>query len=194
MKIISRSDLRQYFDVECVFYVPQNMKDRLYRYLTNDIQIQIWKYQKRLRVSEYWFNNRHRSPFHYMMFLWNLRRKNSIGARLGISIAENCCDIGLQIYHEDIIINGHARIGRNLHLHGRNCIGNRGMTGVNDEKNWATPVIGDNVEFGMGATAIGGITIADDVTIGAGAVVVKSCLQQGEVLTGVPAQTHITSR
>ncbi|MBM6699646.1 serine acetyltransferase [Bifidobacterium pullorum subsp. saeculare] len=190
VNIVTRGDLKRFLDVERTFYIPRNRQKRWYLYLTNDIQVQIWRFQKRLRVGEYWFNNRHRSLFHYLIFLWKYRMKNNAGGRLGISIAENCCDIGLRIYHEGIIINGHARIGKNLHLHGRNCIGNRGMTGVKDEKNWATPVIGDNVEFGMGATAIGGITIADDVTIGAGAVVVKSCSCQGGTLIGVPARLY----
>lgn len=50
-----------------------------------------------------------------------------------------------------------------------------------------TPVIGDNVDFGVGACAIGGITIASDTIVGAGAVVVKSSLEPGVTLVGVPA-------
>ena len=168
-------------------YVPASRGDRWYMYLTNDTRIRIWHFQKRLCISEYWFNNRHRSPLHYLMFLWKYRLKNNAAVKLGIGISENSCDIGLRIYHEGgTVINGNAKKGKNLHLHGRNCIGNRGVTGIDDESNWgATPIIGDNVEFGMGASAIDGIVIDDDVKIGAGAVVVRNRGYIG----GVPAKT-----
>ena len=188
-QIMSRADLKRFLKVERALYIPANRSDRWYMYVTHDTQVRIWHFQKRLRISEYWFNNRHRSPLHYLMFLWKYRLKNNAAVKLGIGISENSCDIGLRIYHEgSIVINGHAKIGKNLHLHGRNCIGNRGVEGVDNESNWATPVIGDNVEFGMGASAIGGITIADDTKIGAGAVVVKSSDQIGATLVGVPAK------
>lgn len=44
------------------------------------------------------------------------------------------------------------------------------------------PHIGNNVEIGFGASIIGDVTITDDVKIGAGAVVVKSCLKKEPVL------------
>ena len=52
----------------------------------------------------------------------------------------------------------------------------------------AAPVIGNNVDIGVGAKIIGDITIADDVKIGAGAVVTKSCLEKGATLVGIPAK------
>lgn len=65
-------------------------------------------------------------------------------------------------------------------MHGDNCIGNNGIT---DD----APTIGNNVDIGFGAKIIGGIKIADDVKIGAGAIVVKDCLRKGATLVGVPA-------
>ena len=52
-------------------------------------------------------------------------------------------------------------------LHGDNCIGNNGIT-------LAAPRIGNRVDIGVGAKIIGNIEIADDIVIGAGAVVNKS--------------------
>ena len=49
-------------------------------------------------------------------------------------------------------------------------------------------MIGNRVDIGVGAKIIGGITIADDVKIGAGAVVTKSCSEIGATLVGVPAR------
>jgi serine O-acetyltransferase len=50
------------------------------------------------------------------------------------------------------------------------------------------PIIGDNCDIGVGAKIIGDITIADNVTIGAGAIVNKSCLESNVVLAGIPAR------
>ena len=63
-----------------------------------------------------------------------------------------------------------------------NCIGNKGP------KSSPCPIIGNNVEIGVGAKIIGGVTIADDIVIGAGAVVVDSFLEKGIIIGGVPAR------
>ncbi|MBT1177299.1 hypothetical protein JS532_06930 [Bifidobacterium callimiconis] len=197
-RIKTRADLKRFLDYERKLYICEKRGDRWYQYLTKDSQVRIWHYQKRLRRSEYWFNNRHRSPLHYLIFLIAYRMKNNAGVKLGIGISENSVDIGLRIFHEGCIeINGFAKIGKNFKMHGRNCIGNRG------DADTATiaPIIGDNVDFGVGASAVGGITIADDVIVGAGAVVVRSCETPGATLVGVPArpleknnQTHSVVR
>lgn len=72
-------------------------------------------------------------------------------------------------------------MGKNCIFHGDNCIGNNG-------KNSECPRLGNNVRLGVGAKVIGGIRIADNVTIAAGAVVVDSCLIENAVLAGVPAK------
>ena len=72
-------------------------------------------------------------------------------------------------------------MGKNCILHGNNCIGNSGLSSE-------CPRIGDNVRLGFGATVIGNVEIANNVTVAAGAVVVNSCLQENAVLAGVPAK------
>ena len=95
---------------------------------------------------------------------------------------ENSFDEGLIIYHTgNIVVNGYARIGKDCRLHGSNCIGNNG---VSEE----TPRIGERVDIGAGAILIGGITIADDITVGAGAVVNTSFTEPGIVIAGIPAR------
>ena len=64
----------------------------------------------------------------------------------------------------------------------RYCIGDKG-----DFDNRA-PVIGDNVDMGVGAKIIGPVTLADNLKIGANAVVTKSCETPSAVLVGVPAK------
>ena len=53
------------------------------------------------------------------------------------------------------------------------------------------PVIGDNVEICCGAKVIGGITVGDNVLIGANAVVVKD-VPPNTVVAGVPAKVIAT--
>ena len=79
----------------------------------------------------------------------------------------------LTIYHAgNIVINGDVKAGKNCKLHGSNCIGNNG-------KEFKCPVLGDNVRLGVGAKVIGDVTIADNITIASGSVVVNSFLEPG---------------
>ena len=45
------------------------------------------------------------------------------------------------------------------------------------------------MDIGIGAKILGGIEIADNIKIGANAVVVKSELEEGKTLVGIPAHT-----
>lgn len=87
---------------------------------------------------------------------------------------------GFRIFHPyGIVINTASVIGKDFLIRGETTIGNKGTS---DD----CPIIGDNVEVGMGARIIGGITIASKTKIGANAVVTKSC-QPNSVLVGIPA-------
>jgi serine O-acetyltransferase len=89
---------------------------------------------------------------------------------------------GLRIWHfGNITVNAEARVGRNCTLHGDNCIGNNGK----DNK---CPVIGDNVELGVGAKIIGDVVLGDNIIIGAGAIVNHSFPEGNVVIAGVPAK------
>lgn len=159
-------------------------RDYYLGYVINDPQIMLWKYQKLLRKSEYYYNRyKNRKGIKLLnmgIFLLYKRRKNILGNKLGVDIRENSIDSGLMLFHPNIIVNGHSRIGKNCKFHGNNCIGNNGKDGK-------TPVLGDNIDIGFGAIIIGDVEIADDVKIGAGAVVVKSIKEKGSVYMGVPA-------
>ena len=142
--------------------------------VTHEDNYLIWKYMYFLRREEAASNK-------LTQYFWR-RRKNDLGAKLGIIINAGSCAKGLKIWHYGTtIINGDARIGENCTFHGQACIGNDGISE-------AAPVIGNNVDIGVGAKIIGGITIADNVKIGAGAVVTRSCLEEGATLVGVPAK------
>ncbi len=123
--IQTKNDLQRFLSLEKASYLYGDRRDTLIAYLTNDPRVQVWRYQKRLRICEYRYNNRHKTPLHFFAFLLARRRKNHLGSRLGIEISENIFDEGLRIHHYgNIVINGDSRIGKNCALHGANCIGN----------------------------------------------------------------------
>ena len=134
----------------------------------------IWKYLRYLRKEE--------AAGSKLTELFWRRKKNDLGAKLGITAYAGCCGKGLHIWHYgSVIISGEAKLGENCTFHGQACIGNDGSS----EK---APVIGNNVDIGVGARIIGDITIADDVRIGANAVVTRSCYEKGATLVGCPAR------
>lgn len=118
-----------------------------------------------------------------LLAYWYKGRKNRLGAKLGFIISAGCFGEGLKLEHYgSVIVNPKSRIGKNCIIHGNCCIGSNG--GYPDY----SPVIGDNVDIGQNAQILGGITIADNVRIGAGAVVVKDVLTPGVTVVGVPGR------
>lgn len=77
-----------------------------------------------------------------------------------------------------IVINEKARIGKNVTIHVGVVIAGKSGGGV--------PVIGNNVVIGANSVILGGVKIADNSKIGAGAVVVHD-VEEGCVVAGVPA-------
>jgi serine O-acetyltransferase len=176
----SREKLREYCAADNVAGAPKSLKQRLVSRLTNEPQYVLCKYLTYLRKEEYYINTANGNKLKGMLGILYDRKLNRLGNRLGIEIGPNCFGKGLTIYHiGSIIVNPAARIGENCRLHGSNCIGNNG-------KSQGVPRIGNNVDIGYGAVVIGDIEIADDVVIGANAVVNKSVLTPGSVVVGVP--------
>ena len=177
--IQTRKQLRQVLRTEKPMYMPKGSVLELM--ITGDNLYVTYRYVTVLRKTEFHYNNRNKL-FHKFMYVLCRRKKNRLGRKLGIELSENTFGEGLMIYHPcGIVVNGYTRVGKNCFLHGNNCIGNNGR----DHK---TPVLGDRVRLGVGAKIIGGVTIADDVTVAAGAVVIESCDIPGAVLAGVPAK------
>lgn len=141
-----------------------------------------WKYLKWLRITGYYYSNRKKNPFFAVMYFLTCRRKNRLGRKLGIEMNEKNIGFGVELYHTfGTVINGDAEIGENCKFHGNNCVGNSG-------KSLDCPKLGKNVRMGNGSKVLGGVEIADDVVIAAGAVVVKSFTTPGVTLAGIPAK------
>jgi serine O-acetyltransferase len=102
------------------------------------------------------------------------------GRKLGYSIPVNVIGPGLCLVHiGTIVISPHAKIGKNFRCHV--CVN------IGQAKGGA-PIIGDNVYVGPGAKIFNPITIADDIVIGANAVVNKSFTVSGITIGGIPAK------
>lgn len=181
--INNKNTLREYLKYEKNLYFTGSILQTLRLCLMRSPNYLIWHFQKNLRLSEYHYNCGHK--FRYAYFK---RRKNIEGMKLGIYINHNSIEKGLHIYHYgSIIIHENAKIGKNLALHGENCIGNKGIS--LPEK---APIIGDNCDIGIGAKILGDIKLGNNITIGANAVVTKSFPENNITLTGIPAkQLHI---
>lgn len=110
-------------------------------------------------------------------FLLRLLR---LQTRYGISIPLNVVGKGFYMVHlGSVIINCDAKIGEDVKVHPGVCIGaNHGRA----------PRIGNRVYIGPGAKVFGDILIADDIQIGANAVVNKSCEVPGASLVGNPSR------
>ena len=160
-----------------------SVKEILLEWLIRPERYYIRRYLRFLRKEEVFTFN---APNKLLAF-WYKARKNRLGSRLGFIISAGCFGEGLQLEHYgSVIVNPKARIGKNCKIHGNCCIGSDG--GYPDD----SPVLGDNVDIGQGAQILGGIKVADDVRIGAGAVVVKDILTKGVTVVGIPARiiTH----
>lgn len=176
--ITTKSELKETLKYERALYIDGGIIRELKLRLLKDSEYLIWHYQKMLRMTEYYYNRNNKIRYYIFQ-----RRKNIEGARLGISIFHNCIEKGLRIYHYgNIVINSNCKIGKNLKLHGSNCIGNKG-----DEYPVDVPTIGDNVELGFGAVIIGNITVANGTKLSVNSLLNKDTKEENRILGGMPA-------
>ncbi len=171
-RIKTKDDLKRFLNTELSQY--GKLHGPYFRFREDDI---LALHNIYLRKCEYHKNNRHfiRGTY-YRIKLGYLQNK------YGMHIALNCCDEGLRIMHTgSILMNGKACLGKNCALHI-----NSGIVagGINSE----APTLGDGVVVGVGAIVLGGVRIADNVAIGANAVVNKSVLEENVAVAGVPAK------
>ncbi len=176
--IKTKEDLKYYIEQDRLNLHIQHEKPKW-----ND---DIWKYEIILRKLEYYTNKEKKGLFDKILLKHYTKKHHKLSMLYTTSIPVNVCGPGLSIAHfGSIYVNGKSKIGKNLRI----------QSGVTIGGSYSTPgkfpILGDNVYIGTGAKVIGGVTIADDVAIGANAVVVKDILEPGTSHAGVP--THKTS-
>ncbi len=142
---------------------------------------EIWKFEILLRKVEYDLNCR-RGVFGRIVGKYHKFRFHRLSVKLGFTIPPNVFGEGLSIPHYGtIVVHGSVRAGRNCRLQ-------EGVTIGATNGSHKAAVIGDNCYFGSGAKVLGEVTVADDVAIGAGAVVTKDITEPGTTWGGVPAR------
>ena len=141
----------------------------------------IWSYIYHLRCVEYYQNKRGLTR---ILYLYHFVRYKRLGFKLHFTIYPNTIGPGFRIYH----IGGFTHVGRNVRI-GSNCTMLPGVVfGNKTEADDDRPVIvGNNCYFGLNAKILGPVTIGDNVTIGANAVVTKD-IPDNAVVGGVPAK------
>lgn len=180
--IESKKELSEYIKADNDWLIPKRCKNKIVSSFVCYPTKSLKKFLYYLRKQEYYINTSQGKLFKGLLNLYFERKKNKLGLKLGIEIGPNCFGKGLNLYHSgSIIVNPAVRAGQNCSLHGANCIGNNGITKE-------VPHLGNNVDIGYGAVLIGDITIADDIKIGANAVVNKSFTEPGVTIAGVPAK------
>lgn len=134
-------------------------------------------FQRLLRFGEYYEGRR--DPLGRFWFGLLRVRLRVMGERLGFEIPRGVFGPGLSIaHHGTITVNGEAVVGHNCRIDTQTTIGD-----VRGE----APRIGDNVYIGSGARILGGVTIGDEVAIGANAVVIEDVPDRVTV-GGIPAR------
>lgn len=142
---------------------------------------EIWKFEILLRRLEYYMNCK-KDPISKIILKYYKFRFHLLSVRLGFTISPNVFQEGLAIPHYGtIVVHGNARAGKNCRLQ-------EGVTIGASNGSHEAAVIGDNCYFASGAKVVGAVHIADDVTVGAGAVVTKDITEAGTTWAGVPAR------
>ena len=109
--------------------------------LTRDPAWLRWRFVKFMRLQQHSGG---------ALSLYYAFRKNLLGNKLGFEMAGDNIGEGLYLIHNGpIVINSGAVLGKDVKLHGDNCIGNDGITD-------ACPVVGNGVDVGVGAKVLGG--------------------------------------
>lgn len=173
--IKSKEDLKYYLEQDrlALWYDTQK-KPKLF----GD---EVWKLQILLRKCEY-VTNCKKSLFGKLYLCILKYRYRAARLKLHIQVPLNVFGPGLSIAHYGLlVVNEKCVVGKNCRIHeGVTLGGTSGKDGY--------PVIGDNVFIGTGAKIIGDVKIADNVSIGANSVVVKSILEPNITVAGVPAK------
>lgn len=164
--IQTRSDLKRYLQADRAALAKGTDSRWIQSILNNDAN-KSYKLQTILRYTEYYRNNRNRGFFYKLMYLYYKIKGSRYGGKIDCAIAPNSCGPGLKITHpKGIMISWDAKIGKNFSVRRNSLIGNS----LYDHK---APTIGDYVQFGVGAQAVGDVVIGRGAIISNGSVVLR---------------------
>lgn len=154
-----------------------NLKDRLLR---NEVWY-VYQYILHLRLIEYY---KDKGLLFKLIYLLHFLRYKRLSFKLHLIIYPGTIGPGLRIYH----IGGFTHVGKNVRI-GSNCTLQPGVVFGNktEDEDERPVIVGDNCYFGLNAKILGPVTIGNNVTVGANAVVTKD-IPDNAVVGGVPAK------
>lgn len=141
----------------------------------------IYRYLVALRHVEFYINSNKRNDIRFLYWWFRYKR---LGFKMRYNIAPNTIGPGVMIYHVgDMIWVGSAcKIGANCTLRPGVVFGRKRVTPDPEPV-----IVGDNCEFGVGAKIIGSLTIGNNVSVGANAVVTHD-VPDNSIAIGIPAK------
>ena len=135
------------------------------------------RHQILLRKTEYYFNTGKK-----ILYFITRAKLRIIQNKYCLHIPLNCCGRGLRIMHTGpVLMNNRVTVGENCKFHINTALV---AGGTNDD----VPTLGNGIVMGIGAVALGGVYIADNIAVGANAVVNKSFTEENISIAGVPAK------
>ena len=136
---------------------------------------------RHVRLQEY---HKTKGGWHKLAYWYHWYRYKKLSFNLHITLYPNTIDGGLRIYHSGSFIH----IGPNFRI-GKNCTLLPGVVFGNkqEEETDGLTIVGDNCYFGLNAKIFGPLTIGNNVTVGANAVVTKD-IPDNAIVVGIPAK------
>lgn len=176
--ITNKKELQEWMTYEREkYYLPSNCIKRAILLASGNEYAIIWSFQRRLRITEYYYNTGKKIKYLFSKIILN-KKRNKYGLHIGLNI----CGKGLKIMHlGSILTNGAVKIGEDVSIHINTSFV---APGISDK----APVIDDGVIVGVGAVVLGDVYVAKNVAIGANAVVTKSVFEENIAIAGVPAK------
>ncbi|MCX8487137.1 MAG: serine acetyltransferase [Crocinitomicaceae bacterium] len=172
---MNREQLHYYLEADRISLGCQTMRPRL-------IGDDIWKFERALRYYEFWLMQSNKIWSLMPRLFWRYRYYK-LSIRLNFENPPFVVGPGLSLAHRGpVIINPHARIGKNCRIHSGVNIGTNAGTQVE------APTIGDNCYIGPGAKLFGLIKIGNGIAIAAQAVVNRTFDESNVTLGGIPAR------
>lgn len=181
--IITKDDLKEYIKADSKrFGFDDTPMHRIRQLLVDPMHWQLpnWLLIKELRYSEYYFNNRKKSLFNYIMFIYHIHKLQKLSLKTGIQVPLNVIGKGFAIWHYGSVVLGAAKIGEGFRCGTNTLIGKKTSNG-------ASPIIGNNVYLCTGATIIGEVVIGDNVIIAPNSVVTSN-VPSNCLVGGTPAK------
>lgn len=178
-KIVTKSDLRNWIKQD---YDSYKMRYPLVSRFTYGEHWEMFSYIKNLRYLEYYINKK-QNPWDKLFRLWHWIKHRRNCKTMGIFISPNSVGPGFHLVHRGFrhILSGTV-IGSNCELLPLVLMGKK-----TPEYPQGDIRIGNKCYISTGVTILGPITIGNNVTIAAGAVVTKD-VPDNCVVAGVPAK------